>query len=149
MTALALPVPGTPPAEAAAFWDAQPLFAALGIRVEVLEEGHAGLVMDRNGTNVAGVRDSINGGALATFAELAAHLCLRTVIEDGARLAGTQDLGISYLTSAVGERTVAEARVLRIGRLAVVDVTISDGADGRLNCRARVTCALERDGATS
>ncbi len=56
----------------------------------------------------------------------------------------TQDIGVSYLSSAVGEHTVAEARVLRRGRLSVVEVTLTDGEGGVLNCRARVSCVLAR-----
>ena len=97
-----------------------------------------------------GVRDSINGGVLASMAELAAHVALRSIVEDGGRVARTQDLSISYTSSARAEYTVAEATVLRIGRLAVVDVAIAESdhggeRTGALNCQARVSCILSSD----
>ena len=57
-------------------------------------------MLHRSEVNVAGVRDSINGGVLASLAELSAHVALRTVINDGGRVARTQDLSISYTSSA-------------------------------------------------
>ncbi len=130
----------------AAYWQAQPLFAALDIRVEALERGHARLALHRNDRSVGGVRDSINGGVLATLAEVAAHLCLRTALDAGSRIERTQDVGISYASSAVAPRTVAEARLLRVGRTALIGVEITDGDDGHLNCAARVSCLVGRDG---
>lgn len=131
------------------WWGEQPYLAALSIELAMLEEGRARLVLHRSEVNVAGVRDSINGGVLASLAELAAHVALRSVINDGGRVARTQDLSISYTSSARAEHTVAEATVLRVGRLAVVDVAIAEGDDrgernGALNCQARVSCVLER-----
>jgi len=44
---------------------------------------------------------------------------------------------------------MAEARVLRHGRLTVVDVEVHVGEvgedEGRMNAKARVTCALARE----
>lgn len=128
----------------AAWWRSQPLPQALGITLEALEDGYARLTMARNDVTVGGVRNSIHGGVLATYAELAAHVVLRTVLDEGGRVERTQDLSVSYLSSAVGERTVAEARVLRRGRLSVVEVTLTDRESGALNCRARVSCVLAR-----
>ena len=130
------------------WWGEQPYLVALSMELATLEEGRARLVLHRSQVNVAGVRDSINGGVLASLAELAAHVALRTVINDGGRVARTQDLSISYTSSAQAEHTVAEATVLRVGRLAVVDVAIAEGDDrgersGALNCQARVSCVLE------
>lgn len=131
------------------WWNRQPYLAALSIEVAQLEEGRARLVLHRSEVNVAGVRDSINGGVLASLAELAAHVALRSVLGEGGRVAHTQDLSISYTSSARAAHTVAEATVLRVGRLAVVDVAIAEGDDrgertGALNCQARVSCVLER-----
>jgi uncharacterized protein (TIGR00369 family) len=126
-------------------WASHPLVTALDVRVEALEAGRARLALYRNDRSVGGVRNSINGGVLATLAEAAAHLALETVLEPGSHIERTQDVGISYLSSAVAERTVAEARVLRVGRTSVVAVEIADGADGHANCSARVSCILGRD----
>ena len=129
------------------WWGRQPYLAALSIELATLEEGRARLVLHRSEVKVAGVR--VNGGVLASLAELAAHVALRSVLGDGGRVARTQDLSISYTSSARSEHTVAEATVLRVGRLAVVDVAIAEGDDrgertGALNCQARVSCVLER-----
>jgi acyl-coenzyme A thioesterase PaaI-like protein len=104
--------------------------------------------MARNATNVAGVRDSINGGVQATVAEVAAHLAVSTLLGPGEYIEGTQDLGISYLVSARSAVTVIDARVLRHGRLTVVDVELRVGDEGpelgTINAKVRVTCALGR-----
>ncbi len=131
------------------WWGQQPFLTALSIELVTLDEGRARLLLHRTEVNVAGVRDSINGGVLASLAELAAHVALRSVLGEGGRVARTQDLSISYISSARSEHTVAEATVLRVGRLAVVDVAIAEGDDrgehtGALNCQARVSCVLER-----
>ncbi len=128
----------------ASWWSGQPLPRAFGLTLEALEDGYARLAMPRNDVTVGGIRNSIHGGVLATYAELAAHVALRTVIDEGGRVERTQDLSVSYLFSAVGESTVAEARVLRRGRLSVVEVTLTDRESGVLNCRARVSCVLAR-----
>ncbi|MDA0352197.1 MAG: PaaI family thioesterase [Chloroflexi bacterium] len=135
--------------ELVADWEQRPLLRGLGVTVSALEPGHACLAMDRNSTNVSGVRDSINGGVQASVAEVAAHLAIATLLGPGERIEGTQDLGISYLYSARAKLTVIEARVLRHGRLTVVDVEVRVGDEGedagRINAKARVTCALSRE----
>jgi acyl-coenzyme A thioesterase PaaI-like protein len=60
--------------ELARSWEARPLLRELGITVREIEPGRALLSMERNGTNVSGIRDSINGGVQVTYAELAAHI---------------------------------------------------------------------------
>lgn len=135
--------------ELAREWERRPLLDGLGVTVTNLEPGHACLALARNDTNVAGVRDSINGGVQATVAEIAAHLATSTLLGAGEYIVGTQDLGISYLMSATSAVTTIDARVLRHGRLTVVDVELRVGdegdAAGQLNAKVRVTCALGRD----
>lgn len=130
-------------------WERHPLLAGLEVSVTDVERGRACLEMQRNSTNVSGVRDSINGGVQATVAEIAAHIATSTLLSDGEWIEGTQDLGISYLYSVRAQRTLIEAQVLRHGRLTVVDVELRVGDEGddarRLNAKVRVTCALGRD----
>lgn len=130
-------------------WEARPLLRELGISVREIEPGRVLLAMERNGTNVSGVRDSINGGVQATYAELAAQMAIGTLLGEGERIDGTQDVSVSYVYSATAKWTMAEARVLRHGRLSVVDVDVRVGDagedEGRLNAKARVTCALSRE----
>ncbi len=128
----------------AEWWRSQPLPRAFGLSLEALEDGYARLTMPRNEVTVGGIRDGINGGVLATYAELAAHVALRTILDAGGRVERTQDISVSYLSAARGQPTVAEARVLRRGRLSVVEVTLTDGESGTLNCRARVSCVIAR-----
>ncbi len=135
--------------ELARSWEQRTLLRELGITVREIEPGRVLLAMERNGTNVSGVRDSINGGVQATFAELAAHIAIGTLLGEGERIEQTQDVSISYLYSATSIWTMAEARVLRHGRLTVVDVDVHVGEagedEGRMNAKARVTCALARE----
>jgi uncharacterized protein (TIGR00369 family) len=130
-------------------WEARPLLRELGITVREIEPGRVLLAMERNGTNVSGVRDSINGGVQATYAELATHIAIGTLLGQGERIEQTQDVSISYLYSATSKWTMAEAQVLRYGRLTVVDLDVRVGEpgedEGRLNAKARITCALGRD----
>ena len=139
----------SPYARLAEEWAQRPLLRDLGVTITDLDRGHACLELERNDTNVAGVRDSINGGVQATVAEVAAHLATSTLIGAGEYIDRTQDLGISYLMSATAALTLFEARVLRHGRLTVVDVELRVGGDdehaGQLNAKVRVTCALGRD----
>lgn len=146
--------PSQPPAgtsldAVAGYWHALALCAELDIRIEAVERGFARLALHRNARSVGGVRNSINGGVLATLAEVAAHVCLGTTLEAGGAIERTQDVSISFASSATAERTVAEARALRVGRTALVAVAISDGDDGHVNCSARVSCILGRTSAKS
>jgi uncharacterized protein (TIGR00369 family) len=144
MTASTAPGAGASFDEVAAWWHALPLCGALEIRVEAIERGHARVSIHRNERVMGGVRNSINGGVLAMLAEIAAHVAFGTMLEPGASIARTQDVSIAYASSATAERTVAEARVLRVGGTALAAVELTDGDDGHLNCAARVSCMLER-----
>lgn len=129
----------------AAHWQARPLFAALSIELEALDEGYARLGVDRDSVPLRGIRGSLNGGVLSSLADAAAQLCTATVLRPDEQLGPLLELSVSYLSSARGERTIAEARLLRRGgRLAVADVEIRDAADQSLNAKARVTCGIER-----
>ena len=144
MTASTPPGAGASFDEVAAWWHALPVCAALEIRVEAVERGHARVAIHRTARAMGGVRNSINGGVLAMLAEITAHICLGTMLEPGASIARTQDVSIAYASSATAERTVANARVLRVGGTALATVELTDGDDGHLNCAARVSCVLER-----
>ena len=146
MTAAAAPLPvGRSLAELKAYWQSQPFLIALDIGVEHLDRGYAKLSMRRTNVTVGGIRNSINGGVVASYAELVARVALSTALEEGESIEGTVDLGVSYLSSARGDPTLAEARLLRKGgRLCVCDVEIRDGANGAINAKARVTNSIAR-----
>ena len=127
-------------------WREHPFFTAFGIEVEELAEGYARLAVERASSPLRGVRNSLNGGVVASLADAAMQLCTGTVLRPGEQPGPTQELSISYLSSARGERTIAEARLLRRGgRLAVGDIEIRDASDGAINAKARVTCGIRRD----
>ncbi len=146
MTAAAQSLPvGRSLEELKAYWESQPFLIALDIGVERLDEGYAKLSMRRTKVTVGGIRNSINGGVVASYAELVARVALSTALEEGESIEGTVDLGVSYLSSARGDPTLAEGRLLRKGgRLCVCDVEISDGTNGTINAKARVTNAITR-----
>ncbi len=140
--------PDAPLEAIAAHWAKRPFFAAFGIELEALDEGYARIGVERASVPLRGVRDSLNGGVVASLADAAMQLCASTVLRPGERVGATSELSVSYLSAARGERTIAEARLLRRGgRLAVVDVEVRDASDGAINAKARVTCEIERTGA--
>ena len=133
----------------AAEWREGPLFAAFGIEIEELGEGYARLGVDRASQPLRGVRNSLNGGVVASLADAAMQLCTGTVLRPGEQTGPTMELSISFLSAARGERTISEARLLRRGgRLAVGDIEIRDASDGAINAKARVTCGIRRDSDT-
>jgi len=64
-------------------WEAQPYLAELSITIASLDEGESRLTMPRNNVTVGGIRDSINGGVVASYAELAAEIALSTTLGPG------------------------------------------------------------------
>ena len=129
----------------AAHWEQQPLYAMFGIEIEALEEGYARIGVERDRVPLRGVRDSLNGGVVASLGEAAAQLCLTTQLGPNEVLGVTHEVSVSYLTSARGEHTVAEARLLRRGgRIAVADVELRDTTDGAINAKIRVSMGIDR-----
>jgi uncharacterized protein (TIGR00369 family) len=140
--------PGEPLEAVAAHWQRQPLFALFGIELEALEAGYARIGVARDDVPLRGVRDSLNGGVVASLGEAATQLCLTTQLAPDEVLGATHEISVSYLTSALGERTIAEARLLRRGRrIAVGDVEIRDASNGALNAKIRVSLGIERPAA--
>ena len=137
--------PAEPIEAVAAYWERQPLYAMFGIAVEAIEEGYARIGVDRDRVPLRGVRDSLNGGVVASLGEAAAQLCLTSQLNPNEVLGVTHEVSVSYLTSARGEHTVAEARLLRRGgRVAVADVELRDTTDGAINAKIRVSMGIER-----
>ena len=136
----------TEPLEAvAAHWQREPFFALFKVAVEALDDGYARIGVNRDDMPLRGVRDSINGGVVGSLGEAAARLCLTTQLAPDEALGATHEVSVSYLTSARGEHTVAEARLLRRGRrLAVADVELRDTSDGAINAKIRVSMGIDR-----
>ena len=83
----------------AAEWREGPLFAAFGIEIEELGEGYARLGVDRASQPLRGVRNSLNGGVVATLADAAMQLCTVTVLRPGEQIGPTMELSVSYLSA--------------------------------------------------
>ena len=129
----------------AARWRERPLFALFGLEPEAIADGYARIGVERDAVPLRGVRDSLNGGVVASLGEAAALLCLTTALTPEEEPGPTHEISVSYLTSARGERTTAEARLLRRGRrVAVADVEVRDASDGALNAKIRVTLGIAR-----
>lgn len=128
-------------ARAHARWDGHPLHQYFGLTLQELKDGYARCLMDAGEHNRGGVHGAAHGGVLAFLCDVAALAAVSTVLEIGERAAGTAELGVSYLSPAVGP-VVAEARVLRKGRtLAVTDLELRDES-GKLLAKGRVSYAL-------
>lgn len=137
--------PADPIEAVAEHWQREPFFALFKVAVEALDEGYARIGVDRDDMPLRGVRDSINGGVVGSLGEAAARLCLSTQLTSEERLGATHEVSVSYLTSARGQHTTAEARLLRRGRrVAVADVELRDATDGAINAKIRVSMGIER-----
>jgi uncharacterized protein (TIGR00369 family) len=83
----------------------------------------------------------VHGGMLATLADTAMGLAVRTVLEPGRRHVTVQ-LGIEFLAPGGPGRIVAEGRSLKIGRqLGFAEADVKDAAD-RLLARAHSTISV-------
>ena len=89
-----------------------PFADILGISLDSEDDGKIVLRMKRNEVNVGGVRNSINGGILATY------------------------------ESAVSDFIMAEAHVQRMGKTATVTVDLKDETLEKTFCICRVTCSV-------
>ena len=83
----------------------------------------------------------LHGGVLATLADTAAGLAVRTKLEPGRRHVTIQ-LGVQYLSAGGSGRIVARGRTIRVGRqIAHAEAEIHD-ANGRLLATAQATVAI-------
>ncbi|MFN8586086.1 MAG: PaaI family thioesterase [Dehalococcoidia bacterium] len=125
--------------------EGSPTYREFGVTVPVLEEERAVLSVPRESVRLRGVRDSINGGVVATLACAAARLLLQSRLGDEGRAGAATEIDIAYLSAARGSVTTFEARMLRQGgRVAVCEVEVRDTDDGTLNAKARVSLDIER-----
>lgn len=83
----------------------------------------------------------LHGGVLATLADTAAGLAVRTRLEPGRRHV-TIALGVQYLSAGAPGRVTARGRAVRVGRqIAHADAAIRDAA-GKLLATAQATVAV-------
>lgn len=101
-----------------------PLIKDWGLTVEAVQPGRATMRLEARPPVLNGSRGVVNGGVLATMADMTSALALSTVF-DGAMPFATSDLHIRYLEPAAGVVT-ARAEVVRLSaRGAVLECRIS------------------------
>jgi uncharacterized protein (TIGR00369 family) len=97
-----------------------------GLTIESAAPGAATMRLVPSKAVLNGSRGTVNGGVLATMADMVGALALSTAF-DGAMPFATSDLHIRYLEPARGE-VVGEGRVIRFsGRGAIVECRLSCG----------------------
>jgi uncharacterized protein (TIGR00369 family) len=125
--------------------EATPSFREFGVHVTALDEERVVLSVPRASVRLRGVRDSLNGGVVATLAAAAGRLLVQARLAEGERAGRASDLDIAYLSAARGSVTIFEASMLRQGRqVAVCEVEVRDADDGTLNAKARVSVDIVR-----
>ena len=93
------------------------------------------------GPNHFNLQGSVHGGMLATLADTAMGLAVRTVLQPGRRHVTVQ-LGVEFMSPGRAGRIVALGRSVKIGSqlgFAEADVT---GPDGRLLAKAHSTLSV-------
>lgn len=103
-----------------------PLIRDWGLTIESATPGTAVMHLLPTKNVLNGARGNVNGGVLATMADMVGALALSTAF-DGAMPFATSDLHIRYLEPAKGE-VVGEAKVIRFsGRGAIVECRLTCG----------------------
>lgn len=103
-----------------------PLISGWGLTIASVAPAAAAMVLSPTRAVLNGARGTVNGGVLATVADMASALALSTAF-DGAMPFATSDLHIRYLEPARGE-VRAEAQVVRIsGRSAILECRLTCG----------------------
>jgi len=119
---------------------ASPFHAELGIRVTGVREGKVDLTLEGSDRH-ANLGGTLHGGVIATLADTAAGLAVRSQIEPGTGHV-TVNLDVQYLRPGTLGRVDAHGRVVRMGRsIAFAEADVVDG-EGRVLARAQVTVAL-------
>jgi len=95
-----------------------------GLTIEVVTPGAATMRLVPTKAVINGSRGTVNGGVLATMADMVGAVALSTAF-DGAMPFATSDLHIRYLEPAKGE-VLGEAKVIRFsGRGAIIECRLS------------------------
>jgi uncharacterized protein (TIGR00369 family) len=86
----------------------------------------------------------VHGGILATLADTAMGLAVRTVLEAGRRHVTVQ-LGVEFLSAGRPGRIIARGRSIKIGaQLGFAEADVMNG-DGRLLARAHSTLSVTKE----
>jgi uncharacterized protein (TIGR00369 family) len=111
-----------------------------GIELVDASPGHVEVAFDAKPEHV-NLQGLIHGGMLATLADTAMGLAVRTVLEDGRRHVTVQ-LSIEFLAPGKQGRIIARGRTIKVGRqLGFAEADVVDGR-GRLLARARSTLSV-------
>lgn len=131
-------------------WEATAFFREYDLRVDAIGEGYARLAARREAIPLRGARDGLNGGIVASLGEAAMRVCLASMLGDGEQAGATRELTVAFLSSARGDISHVEARMMRKGgTLAVGDVELRNAETGELNAKIRVSCEVHRASSTS
>ncbi len=109
-----------------------------GVEVIDASPGVVEVVFEANSQHL-NLQGLVHGGILATLADTAMGLAVRTVLEPGRRHVTVQ-LGIEFLSPGRPGRITARGRSVKIGtQLGFAEADVMN-ADGRLLARAHSTC---------
>ena len=123
-------------------FDAMPINQMLGITLLEQGPGYGRIQLSITDTTPTGIGGSVNGGILATMADMVMLVTVFSGLQDNETPAGTAELNISYLRQAHGKKIIATGHeVKRARQLAVIDVDITDEKE-RLCAKARATYAF-------
>jgi uncharacterized protein (TIGR00369 family) len=117
-----------------------PFHSGMGIRVLDVREGGVDIEMDASGKH-ANLGGTLHGGVIATLADTAAGLAVRSAIEPGSGHV-TVNLDVQYLRAGALGTVEAHGRVVRAGRSIVFAEAEVTGEDGAVLARAQVTVAI-------
>ena len=112
-----------------------PFYGWLGIELVGARPGEVEVAFEAGPEHV-NLQGLVHGGMLATLADTAMGLAVRTTLEPGRRHVTVQ-LGIEFLSPGRPGRIVARGRSVKVGRqLGFAEADVLDGR-GRLLARAR------------
>ncbi len=120
-----------------------PFYGWMGVSLVDAREGEVDLAIEA-GAHHLNLQGLVHGGVLASLADTAAGLAVRTKLEPGRRQVTVQ-LDVQYLSAGAQGVITAQGRAVRVGRqIAFADAEIRD-ANGRLLATAHATVAIMTD----
>jgi len=112
----------------------------LALTLERVDPGEVDVAIDVRGHHL-NLMGTLHGGMIATLADTATGLALRSSLDRGLTFTTTQ-LGVTFLAAGREGRILAKGRVIKSGRrFGYAEADVVD-ADGRLLARATATFAV-------
>ena len=119
-----------------------PFYRWSGLQIDEVGDGAVTLTLDLEDHHL-NLQGLAHGGVIATLADAAMGLSLRSAIEPGRRHVSVE-IGVHYLRAVTRGRVRAIGRAVRIGReIAYAEADVLDGND-RLLARADGTYSVRR-----